>query len=64
MHYSKMDLVMKRNKITTARLAETTGLSLATVRSLRYGYRQLAKTETETALKIASALGVKLQTIL
>ena len=58
-HYSKLDLILKRFGITTSRLSSETSLSMYTVRSLRYGYRQMSKTEAETVIKIASYLGIK-----
>ena len=57
--YSKLDVILKRLNISTSRLAQDTGISMYTIRSLRYGYRQMGKTEAETVIKIASYLGIK-----
>lgn len=62
--YSKLDLVMKRAGMSTSSLVKETGLPLSTIRSLRFGYRRMAKAEAETVLKIASAIGIKPLTLL
>ena len=62
--FSKLDAIMKALKVTTTALAKETEISIATLRSLRYGYRDTGKLEARTLIKIASCLKIKPQSLL
>ena len=64
MKYTMLDIVMKRNDISTKDLAGITGLSISTISALRYNKRDIAKLEASKLLKISTALNVKMETLL
>lgn len=61
---SSLSLIMKRRGFTMKKLSETTNIPLATIRSLKLGYRDIDKLEVFKATLVASALNVKVETLL
>lgn len=59
-----LSCIMKAKKISTKQLSEKTGISFATIRSLKTGYRAIDKLEASKLISLAFALNVKSETLL
>lgn len=62
--YSTLDIVMKRRDISNSKLSAITGMSISTIRALRYNKRDISKLEAHKLLLLANALNVKMETLL
>lgn len=56
--------IMSKKSITSVLLAKKTGISLSTIRSLKEGKRDIHKISADKLEKIATALNIKLRTLL
>lgn len=61
---SLLDVIMKNKGWTNERLAKETNINIATIKALRYGYRDIRKTEADKLLSISRALNIKMETLL
>ena len=61
---SSLSCIMKKRDITMQQLAAKTNIPFATIRSLKLGYRDIDKLEVFKAVLIASALNIKIETLL
>lgn len=61
---SSLAQIMKCKKITTKDLSGRTSIPLATIRSLKYGYRSIDKLESYKLAELAFSLNVKVETLL
>ncbi|MCR5506130.1 MAG: helix-turn-helix transcriptional regulator [Bacilli bacterium] len=61
---SILNVVMKRKKVSSNELSHSTGLSFATINSLRYGKRDITKLAGDKLLLLSRALNVKMETLL
>lgn len=59
-----LTLIMKYKKITTKELSIRANIPLATIRSLKYGYRSIDKLEAYKLVKLAFGLNVKVETLI
>lgn len=62
--YSYLDNIMKSKDISSASLANMTGIPFATINALRYGKRNISKLEASKLYKIATALNMKMESLL
>lgn len=61
---SILDVIMKNKSWTNEKLARETNINLATIKALRYGYRDIRKTEADKLLSLSRALNIKMETLL
>ena len=61
---SSLSCIMKKRNITMQELATKTNIPFSTIRSLKLGYRDIDKLEVFKTVLIASALNVKIETLL
>ena len=61
---SSLSCIMKRHNVTMQELSLKTSIPFATIRSLKLGYRDIDKLEVFKTVLIASALNVKVETLL
>lgn len=61
---SSLSCIMKKRDITMQELANKTNIPFATIRSLKLGYRDIDKLEVFKTVLIASALNVKIESLL
>ena len=61
---SSLSLIMKKRNFTMKQLSERTNIPFATIRSLKLGYRDIDKLEVFKTVLIASALNVKIESLL
>ena len=64
MDNSILDVVMKNKKWTNQKLSLETKIPLATVKSLRYGLRDISKLEADKLLTLSRILDIKMETLL
>ena len=62
--YSYLNMIMKRKKISTAKLSTLSGVPFSTISALRYGKRDINKLEASSLLKLSNALCVKMESLL
>lgn len=62
--YSYLDNIMKNRHYSNNDLANSTGLSVATINALRYNKRDINKAEGNKLIKISRALSVKMESLL
>lgn len=62
--YSNLNLIMEAKSISTNELASTTNIPVSTIRSLRYGIRDINKLAASSLHKIANKLDVKIESLL
>lgn len=60
---SHLDVVMEKKNISSHRLSVLTDIPFSTINALRYGNRDFDKLETFKALKIATSLNVKAESL-
>ena len=61
---SSLSLVMKKRGFTMKKLSEASNVPFTTIRSLKLGYRDIDKLEVFKTVLIASALNVKIESLL
>ena len=64
LRFSMLDIVMKNSGVSSKELSFITGLSASTINALRYKKRDISKLEAGKLLRIATALDVKIETLL
>ena len=62
--FTYLDNVIKYRKLSSDEISKKTGLSIATIKALRYGNRDISKVETKTLFKLAKVLRVKVESLL
>lgn len=61
--YSLLDAIMNVRKVSSYKLAELTGISVSTIKALRYSKRDLNKLQFSYVRDIAKHLGVKIESL-
>lgn len=62
--YSMLDIIMKKQDISTSYLSSVTNISFATLNAFRYNKRDINKLEAKKLLLIANKLNVKMESLL
>ena len=62
--YSCLDSIMKAKKISTNEASNETGIPFSTLKSLRYGKRDITKVESGVLFTLARYLDVKMESLL
>lgn len=61
--YSLLDAIMNKRKITSKKLSELTGISVSTIKALRYNKRDMNKLQYSYVRKIAEVLKIKTESL-
>ena len=64
MNHSILDIIMKRQDVSTSYLSQITGISFSTINALRYNKRDISKLEAKKLLALSNKLNVKMETLL
>lgn len=62
--YSHLDVVMSKQKMSSVKLSELSGVSSATINAIRYQKRDFDKLEAKKASQIAASLNVKIESLI
>ena len=61
--YSLLDAIMNKKEIASSKLSESTGISISTIKSLRYNKRDLNKLQYSYVREIAKQLDIRIESL-